>query len=481
MPVISTKSEFSSFREHLYRQFEHRANSVMDLLDALCSNDHASSVVELSLNPLFRGGYSALFKAIGEYQLPPLGEPSESFLKKERSSFLRLLSSVVPVPEQQDFFLFGLDCTSIERGYAQTLSDRGMVYQPTVVSTNTPVTIGHSYSMLASLPERTSTDAPWTIPLDMSRVSTDTSSAQVGVTQVHALLKTPHLPWSGKLCVLDVDSGYSNKNFLEPLQTHKCLVTIARCRSNRVFYQSPVPSDAPSKRGHPVWYGERFALKDEATWPEPDTLIDTIEITQKGRLLNVTITAWHNMLMRGSKPHPMHKHPFTLLRIERVEERGKMVGSPMWLIIIGEQRHQLSPLQAYQAYRHRFDLEHTFRVQKRNLLLDAFQTPDSEHEQHWVQLVMLAYVQLWNAHLLAQTMPRPWEHTLKTEPTARISPSNVQRDWHRIISQLGSPATAAKPRGKSPGRQLGQTQTPRPRFPVIKKRQAKNTDEKKVA
>ncbi|MEM1279608.1 MAG: transposase [Cyanobacteria bacterium P01_H01_bin.152] len=317
----------------------------------------------------------------------------------------------------------------------------------------------------------------------MSRVSTDTSSAQVGVIQFHALLNTPHLPWGEKLCVLDVDSGYSNKNFLEPLQTHKSLVTIARCRSNRVFYQRPVPSDAPPKRGHPVWHGERFALKDEATWHEPDVLIHTTETTQKGRGLNVTIQAWHNMLMRGNKPHPMHKHSFTLLRIERVDEAGKTVGSPMWLIVIGEQRHQLSPSQAYQAYRQRFELEHTFRFQKRNLLLDAFQTPESEHEQQWIHLVMLAYVQLWNAHRLAQAMPRPWERALKTEPTARISPSNVQRDWNRIISQLGSPATAAKPRGKSPGRQSGQTQTPRTRLPVIQKAQGQNTHdthEKKV-
>lgn len=380
MPVISTKSEFSSFREQLYNQFEHRANSVMDLLDALCSNEHASSVVELSLNPLFRGSYSTLFKAIGECQFPPLADSLEASSEQDDSELLRLLSSVVPGPERQTFYLFGLDCTSIERAYAQTLSDRGMVYQPTVVRTNTPVTIGHSYSMLASLPERGLTDAPWTIPLEMSRVSTDTSSAQVGVAQVHALLNTPHLPWNGKLCVLDVDSGYSNKNFLEPIQTHLSLVTIARCRSNRVFYQSPIPSDVPVSRRHPVWYGERFALKDDTTWHTPDALIHMTETTQKGRLLNVTIQAWHNMLMRGSKPHPMHKHPFTLLRIERVDESGQTVGSPMWLIVMGAKRHQLSPLQAYQGYRQRFDLEHTFRFQKRNLLLEAFQTSESEHE-----------------------------------------------------------------------------------------------------
>jgi hypothetical protein len=38
----------------------------MDLLDALWGNNHAPSVVELSLNPLFREGYSNLFKTISE-------------------------------------------------------------------------------------------------------------------------------------------------------------------------------------------------------------------------------------------------------------------------------------------------------------------------------------------------------------------------------------------------------------------------------
>ena len=108
------------------------------------------------------------------------------------------------------------------------------------------------------------------------------------------------------------------------------------------------------------------------------------------------------------------------------------------------------------------------KSKKQNLLLTTFETSDVEHEERWVQFVMLAYVQLWAAHFLAVALPRPWERYLKTHPSARISPSKVQQDWARIISQLGTPAVAPKPRGKSSGRQFGQTQTPRPRFPVVK-------------
>jgi hypothetical protein len=141
----------------------------------------------------------------------------------------------------------------------------------------------------------------------------------------------------------------------------------------------------------------------------------------------------------------------------------------MWLIVMGKQRSEISLVQAYQSYRQRFDLEHTFRFQKQNLLLSAFETPDVEHEQQWVYLVMLDYVQLWAAHALAVALPRPWESYLKSDASARISPSKVQQDWNRIASQLGTPAIAPKLRGKSSGRLLGQTQTLRPRLPVVKK------------
>jgi hypothetical protein len=65
MPIYSTEDELKNFREQLHKKFEHRADSTMDLWDALCSNNHAPSIVQLSLNPLFRAGYSTLFKAIG--------------------------------------------------------------------------------------------------------------------------------------------------------------------------------------------------------------------------------------------------------------------------------------------------------------------------------------------------------------------------------------------------------------------------------
>jgi DDE superfamily endonuclease len=476
MPIPLTKTEFKSFRKQLYNEFEHCSDSAMDLLDALCSNIQSPSVVQLSLNPLFRRGYSALFKTLGGNLFAKASQKDNSPPQAKQLQSLDLISQVVPLAKQRHFFLFGLDCTSISRPFAETLKDRGIVHQPTPIKGNKPITIGHSYSMLAVLPERNDGDSPWTIPLDMSRVPTESNGTQVGIAQLNTVLSHPNLPWSDSLCVSVVDSAYGNKKFLAPLHEHSNLVTVVRARSNRVFYQSPVDCQAPPTKGHPLWYGARFALADEQTWHEPNEISHTNYQTRRGRTINVTITVWRDMLMRGGKGLATHQCPFTLLRVVSVDEAGRNLFRPMWLIVMGARREEISSVQGYQSYRQRFDLEHTFRFKKQNLLLNGFETPVLDHEEQWIALVNLAYVQLWAAHLLVVALPRPWETNLKqSDPSARISPSKVQQAWNSIISQLGTPAVAPKPRGISQGRPLGQSQTPRPRLPVIKKGKSQNT------
>jgi DDE superfamily endonuclease len=156
----------------------------------------------------------------------------------------------------------GQDCTSIARPFAKSLEDCEMVHQPTQIKGNKPITIGHRYSLLAVLPERSNEDAPWTIPLDTGRVPTESTSTQQGIAQLNAVLTKPNMPWTDELRALVVDSAYGNHKFLTPLKVHKNLVIIARSHSNWVFYQSPIRSGEPPRKGHPQWYGERFALKD---------------------------------------------------------------------------------------------------------------------------------------------------------------------------------------------------------------------------
>jgi hypothetical protein len=194
---------------------------------------------------------------------------------------------------------------------------------------------------------------------------------------------------------------------------------------------------------------------------------------RRGKRYRVEITSWHNCLMRGvRKPKllPMQRYPFTLVRIVFYDQAGKVAfRHPLWLIVMGERRHELNGFEVYHAYAKRYDLEHFFRFGKQQLLLTGFQTPDAEREERWWQLAHLAYAQLWLAREVAQALPRPWERNLRSMQSRMISPSLVQRDFARIIRQIGTPAKAPKVRGISQGRQLGVRLRPRPRQKVVLK------------
>ncbi len=208
---------------------------------------------------------------------------------------------------------------------APTLEDRSIIYQPNTVKGNKPINIGHSYSVLTALPPRESTgEIPWAIPLMVNRVKSSETGKQVGSQQLKQILTQKNLPWSNQRSVLVVDSDYSAKTFLSEQSQHPNLVVVTRVRSNRVFYQSPEISSQPSK-GHPLWYGEKFALKDEATWHEPNEVAQTNLTTKRGRLLKVTIQSWSDMLMRGSHDCPMHDHPFTLMQIQVTSPEGMRI------------------------------------------------------------------------------------------------------------------------------------------------------------
>ncbi|MCA9966339.1 MAG: hypothetical protein KC423_18945, partial [Anaerolineales bacterium] len=87
------------------------------------------------------------------------------------------------------------------------------------------------------------------------------------------------------------------------------------------------------------------------------------------------------------------------------------------------------------------------------------------------QLVHLAYAQLWLARHVAGALPRPWERHLPAMKNRLMSPTLVQRDFARIIRQIGTPAKAPQRRFISPGRPLGMKLPPRPRQKVVVKSQ----------
>lgn len=463
MTTQSYTQQLTQFRDRLYHNLNNRADTLMELVDAMCSNSTAQSVVEYTLTPCFRRTYTALYKAI-------------DVCRWQDKQLAQLLAPYLPRPQQRPFWLLGVDVTPQPRPYSPTLPDRGMVYHSNPVRGNKPVTVGHQYSSVALLPEaEEGVSSSWVVPLRTGRVSTDEDKELVGAKQVDALLQDDSLPFHQERCVEVGDTGYSKPAYLHANRHHTNLVTIARARSNRILYRQFVSTE--KQTGHPKWYGASFSLQDTTTWHETDEQVTTTYVSRRGKTYRVEIQAWHNMLMRGRrKPEllPMHRHPFTLVRIVLYDEQGRQAfRRPLWLIVIGNQRHQLSLLDIYRAYAQRFDLEHFFRFGKQKLLLASFQTPDDKREETWWQLAHIAYAQLWMARHVARSLPRPWERNLPMMQARQMSPSLVQRDFGRVIRQIGTPAQLPKPRGNSPGRSRGTRLPSRPRQKVVVKGQHK--------
>lgn len=473
MDTQKTISQIQQFRQELYEIFDLRADALMELLDALSSSPNARSVVELSLSPHFRRQYSSVGDAIAHFF--QVQDPKKE--KEERTAWsqelVRLKVRYLPEPQQRKFWLLGTDVVPIPRPFAPTLPDRTFVYQPNTVRGNKPIAIGHQYSALVAYPEkRDPDDPPWVVPLQMRRVSSEETATEVAAEQVEALMTDPSLPFHKALSVHVADSAYSAVRFLGQTEEHPNLVNVVRPRGNRVFYHQPPAVEGKRKRGHPRWYGSRFDLKDSSTWGEPDRVEETTLTTRQGRTYRVRLEAWDEMRMRGKKDLPMHRKPFTLIRARVLDEKGRPVFKrTLWLIVIGQRRRELSLVDAWEAYGRRYDIEHFFRFGKQRLLMAAYQTPSADHEENWLELVSLAQMQLWLARDLAEALPRPWER-YQPRPKGRVaSPSEVQRDFGRIIREIGTPAQPPKRRGNSPGRVKGTRMSRRERHPVIKKGQ----------
>jgi len=459
MTLQDDQNKFQQFRQELYQNFNKRADTALELLDALCGFPEAESPVQLTLSPEFRRTYTALYKAVDETNWKDI-------------SPAQLVAAAVPRPKRYPFWLLALDVTSQPRPFAQTLTDRGFVYAPNSIGRNKPITIGHQYSTVVLRTEKEPRmTKSWVVPLSVRRVATDEDKELTGAHQIRELLEDPTLPWHGELTVEVGDTSYSKPAYLYANRDYDNLVTVARVRSNRTFYRQFVYPDGQRPAHRPQRYGAAFKLPDPTTWHAPDETTQFCYTSRRGKQYTVVIQGWYNLLMPGkNKPEriPMGKYPFTLVRVTVYREDGtRAFKRPLWLIAVGKRRAALSLADIYAAYAARVDIEHFFRFGKQRLLLTDFQSPKTESEERWWHIVHLAYTMLWMARQLAHHLPRPWEKYLDAAQRREISPTLVQRDFARLIRQLGTPAQPPKPRGKSPGRPPGLELPPRPRRNVV--------------
>lgn len=377
----------------------------------------------------------------------------------------------------QGFFLFGTDVTPALRPFSPKLADKSIVYQPTTTPGNKPIGVGHAYSLLACLPEK-SRAAPWLLPLDMQRVCTTQKGHEVGIDQFISCVAENQSVVKDKTCVITGDSSYFVPSNQEKVEAVENLILISRMKSNRKVY-ARYQSKGNKK------YDKRMKLNDLASHITPDQTLSYCLQTTRGKRYQVDIKCWYDRIRRGTKTFKGYEHPFHLVQcvLTDAQTGQRIYQRPLWLAVCGQRRDNLPLDQVFQSYDQRYDLEHYFRFAKQHLLIDTFQTADVEHEQNWWQMAQLAYLQLYLARTEITALPHPWE---RYDPQYQVvqkeaSPSQIKKCFDLVLDQIGTPAHDVLCTKAGKGRELGDVQKKRQDHPIIFKTVKKETDKKTKA
>ena len=445
MPTVPL-ARLGGFRAELHACFPRRADALFELADALLCAEAFPSLPHLSLEPVCRRGWGSTYAALARGRIDV-----------ERLRDLLAVSLPPAYPP-----VFAVDVTTWPRCDAECSPERGYYYHPSRHSAGQPIIAGWAWQWIAQLGfDRDS----WTAPVDAQRLHPLDDTDQTAAAQVRALLA--RLPTSVQPPLFVFDAGYDSAQLSLDLAKERVAVLV-RLRSDRCFYADPPPRP-PGTGGRPRRHGAKFNCADPTTWPAPTNTF-TCQDDQYG---TVTVTAWAGLHPKQQRhpghgsggPRPIVRGTIIRVQVERVPARTRPP-KVLWLWWAGPEGVQLDLDLAWRAYTRRFDLEHTVRFCKQTL---GWATPRPRHPEQadrWTWLILAGYTQLRLARAVAGDQRLPWE---RPRPQPRLSPVRVRRGFPHLVVALGSPATAPKPSGRSPGRPKGRCSGPARRYLAIKK------------
>jgi hypothetical protein len=418
-------NQLREFRQTLYNALGNARDTIFDLMDAVLVSASIASYVSLSQSPVFRRQWSSIYEVLLDSQLP-------------RARVRTLLVSQIATDKQP---VLAGDATRWNRPAAKTMKDRTLSG-----GSNRAITVGHSYSTLAWIPEA---EGSWALPLCHERITsfeTPGSRAAFQLKQVSRQLTVRPLAV--------YDRGYGNASFVnQTAQVEADL--LLRLASNRCVYGAP---PAYGGRGAPAKHGHKMKLNAPDTWSIP---IETVEVDDPN-LGRVRGTRWSEYHFQKSPKRPME-----IIRVEVLEPKGsKRRFAPMWLAWLGETMPPLETL--WLDYLRRFALEHWYRFAKQRLYWTHPKFTLPLATERWSDLMPLLSWQLWLAREECMDHPLPWQSSQDS-----LSPGRVAQAFATILVAIGTPALPPKQRGKSPGRATGYQPPARPRYPTVKKRASK--------
>jgi len=317
----------------------------------------------------------------------------------------------------------------------------------------------------------------WVVPLSTERVPSEQKGHEWGMNQIASLVKQLGLDDDFTLSI--GDSAYATESCRKIASSLKEHLHIARLRSNRKVFEL-LPTQEKSKR-NPKIYGKKMMLNDPDSFlPHDEEVVIPIK-SKKGASLSLIIKGWNTVSFRGSRDFKANQHPFRLIQAIILNEHDESVfKKPLWLAIFGEKRAVLSLHECVKNYRDRYDVEHYFRFGKQRLLMDSFQTYDTEHEENWWKLCALSYCQLYLSRELCRGTPEAWERYLSAfkqqDKIALVSAPFAQRGFAKLLSDIGTPAQKPIQRGNPLGRKLGHKINKRMAKPVNFKKKTVNPE-----
>jgi hypothetical protein len=409
------------FREELYNSLGLRQDSLFELVDAVLTSPHRSTLVRLSLTAAFRRLWPSTCDALadGSVDVPAL-----------RTLFARTLADAATVDGRA---LWVIDGTHWARPAARTSPDRTWEYRPLPGRPQSGSVPAWAYQWLVAVPDAAGS---WALPLEVQRRGPTVESAtRVALEQIEAVRKAQ--PAAAARPVVTLDSGYDLETLAHANVDADLLVRLIK---SRVVYRTP---QRRAGRGRPRLHGQPFRLADERTHGQPQ------HSSQLDHALygTVHVDVWTGLHVGGAPDAP-----FSVIRVQ-VEHlpNMKLPPQPLWLAWIGGPLPvDLSVL--WRWYLRRFTVEHAFRFFKQTLGWTTVRPRHPEAADRWTWLIAVVCWQLWSARALVSDVRLPWEHP---RADGLATPGQVHRRFSGILVRTGTPARAPHRRGKSPGRQKG--------------------------
>lgn len=407
------------------------ANTVM----ALSSYEDTKSVVGLSESPLFLYQYSSIRDGIhgvgldNKEQSATMSSIAELGLK-----YLRDNESY----DSDNWLVLQTDASGVNKKHSSCLEERQYIkISNNVIRSNKPISVGYPISLVnVSIPPLSN---KWSVPLNIRRITSSQSAVECSVEQVEELIcdSPKEEKKQGLLSKFQVintlDSGYGCPAYISPTFEHGKLVNLIRFRYGKKVWLSVkgqsqeediTEKNDNKKQGTPKIYGEKYYLidntqtkiysrKGEAYEIYQQSIFDlphqdTIELsgqTSKGRKLKIVIHRWNDLLIRSKDGHNMKDKPFDIVASKVVDaDTGELVfNRTMFTTIHGKLK------QAIETYRHRYDIEPSIKFCKQKLMLENYQTPDVQHFDNWLVVVMTAFWLLFTASPDVKYQPKKWQ------------------------------------------------------------------------